>query len=144
MPFGDLAFVHYAMSIDPSLKMNRHNMGKFLIRQAFAEDHLLPEEILWRQKAAFSDAVGHSMVDDLKALAERSYTDEEFRVRCEKYDHARPFTKENLLYREIFEKYYPGQSAMVTDFWMPNRSWPGCDVDDPSARVLKNYGDSGK
>ena len=144
VPFGDLAFVHYAMSIDPSLKMNRHNMGKFLIRQAFAEDHLLPEEILWRQKAAFSDAVGHSMVDDLKALAERSYTDEEFRVRCEKYDHARPFTKENLLYREIFEKYYPGQSAMVTDFWMPNRSWPGCDVDDPSARVLKNYGDSGK
>ena len=144
VPFGDLAFVHYAMSVDPSLKMNRHNMGKFLIRQAFAEDHLLPEEILWRQKAAFSDAVGHSMVDDLKALAERSYTDAEFRARCEKYDHARPFTKESLLYREIFEKYYPGQSAMVADFWMPNRSWPGCDVDDPSARVLKNYGDSGK
>ena len=144
VPFGDLAFVHYAMSIDPTLKMNRHNMGKYLIRQAFAEDHLLPEEILWRQKAAFSDAVGHSMVDDLKALAERSYTDAEFRARCEKYDHARPFTKESLLYREIFEKHYPGQSAMVADFWMPNRSWPGCDVDDPSARVLKNYGDSGK
>ena len=144
VPFGDLAFVHYAMSIDPTLKMNRHNMGKYLIRQAFAEDHLLPEEILWRQKAAFSDAVGHSMVDDLKALAERSYTDAEFRARCEKYDHARPFTKESLLYREIFEKHYPGQSAMVADFWMPNRRWPGCDVDDPSARVLKNYGDSGK
>ena len=70
VPFGDLAFVRYAMAIDPALKMNRHDMGKYLIRQAFADDHILPEEILWRQKAAFSDAVGHSMVDDLKAYAE--------------------------------------------------------------------------
>ena len=46
--------------------------------------------------------------------------------------------------REIFEKYYPGQGQMIADFWMPNKSWEGCDVDDPSARVLSNYGDSGK
>lgn len=32
---------------------------------------------------------------------------------------------------------------MIRDFWMPNRSWEGCDVDDPSARVLSNYGQSG-
>ena len=25
--------------------------------------------------------------------------------------YARPFTKESLLYREIFEKYYPGQAG---------------------------------
>lgn len=52
--------------------------------------------------------------------------------------------KESLLYREIFEKYYPGQARMVADFWMPNRDWKGCDVSDPSARALANYGDSGK
>ena len=143
VPFGDLAFVHYAMAIDPALKMNSHDMGKYLIRQAFADDHLLPEEILWRQKAAFSDAVGHSMVDDLKAYAESLYTDETFRAGCAEYDFARPFTKESLLYRQLFEKYYPGQAAMVSGFWMPNRDWPGCDVDDPSARVLANYGESG-
>ena len=144
VPFGDLAFVRYAMAIDPALKMNRHGMGKYLIRKAFEADGLLPEEILWRQKAAFSDAVGHSMVDDLKAYAEAQYTDEALRARCAKYTHARPFTKESLLYRELFEKYYPGQAAMVAGFWMPNREWPGCDVDDPSARVLKNYGASGR
>ncbi|MBQ9212262.1 MAG: asparagine synthase B [Clostridia bacterium] len=144
VPFGDLAFVRYAMSIDPALKMNRHDMGKYLIRHAFAEDHLLPEEILWRQKAAFSDAVGHSMVDDLKTLAEETYSTEEFETRRQKYAYRPPFTKESLLYREIFEKYYPGQAEMIKDYWMPNKSWPGCDVDDPSARVLKNYGDSGK
>ena len=47
-------------------------------------------------------------------------------------------------YREIFEKYYPGQAEMIAGFWMPNKSWEGCDVSDPSARVLSNYGDSGK
>ena len=144
VPFGDLAFAECAMKIDPRLKMNRHGMGKYLLRYAFAEDGLLPEEILWRQKAAFSDAMGHSMVDDLKEYAETVYTDEEFEIRRRAYSHAQPFTKESLLYREIFEKYYPGQSAMVADVWMPNRAWKGCDVSDPSARVLANYGDSGK
>ena len=84
------------------------------------------------------------MVDDLKKYAERKYTDAEFSERIKKYDFATPFTKESLLYREIFEEYYPGQAEMVTDFWMPNRSWDGCNVNDPSARVLSNYGDSGK
>ncbi len=144
VPFGDLEFVKYVMAIDPRIKMNSYGMGKYLLRRAFEKDRLLPDEILWRQKAAFSDAVGHSMVDDLKAYAESLYTDEEFEARRALYDYARPFTKESLLYREIFEKYYPGQARMIADFWMPNRTWPGCDVDDPSARVLANYGASGK
>ena len=83
------------------------------------------------------------MVGDLKALAERTYTDGEFAEKAANYDYCRPFTKESLLYRELFEKYYPGQARMIADFWMPNRTWPGCDVDDPSARVLSNYGASG-
>ncbi|MBQ9272138.1 MAG: asparagine synthase B [Mogibacterium sp.] len=143
VPFGDLDFVSYVMSIDPELKMNRYGKGKYLLRKAFEGDYL-PDGILWREKAAFSDAVGHSMVDDLKEYAEGLYTDEEFEERRGRYSHARPFTKESLLYREIFEKYYPGQAWMITDFWMPNRDWEGCDVDDPSARVLSNYGKSGQ
>ena len=72
------------------------------------------------------------------------YSDEEFSAGCAKYDFARPFTKESLLYRELFETFYPGQAEMVADFWMPNKTWEGCNVNDPSARVLANYGDSGK
>lgn len=143
VPFGDLDFVQYVMSIDPEIKMNRYGKGKYLLRKAFEGDYL-PDEILWREKAAFSDAVGHSLVDDLKEYAEGRYTDEEFRDKSMKYDHARPFTKESLLYREIFEKYYPGQAEMIADFWMPNKAWEGCDVNDPSARVLSNYGRSGE
>ena len=143
VPFGDLDFVEYCMSIDPKKKMNRYGIGKYLLRRAFEDDELIPENILWREKAAFSDAVGHSLKDDLEAYAEQIYTDEAFEAGILKYGHARPFTKESLLYRDIFEKYYPGQSEMVVDFWMPNRNWEGCNVTDPSARVLSNYGESG-
>ena len=143
VPFGDLDFVNYVMSIDPERKLNTYGKGKYLLRKAFEGDWL-PESILWREKAAFSDAVGHSMVDDIKEYAETVYTDREFAEKSGHYAYCRPFTKESLLYREIFEKYYPGQAEMIVDYWMPNKAWPNCAVDDPSARVLKNYGDSGK
>ena len=132
------------MSINPEIKLNKYNMGKYLLRHAF-EDNYLPKNILYREKAAFSDAVGHSMVDYLKEYAENYYVEKDFKQLCEKYNyHAKPFTKESLLYREIFEKYYPHQGEMIVDFWMPNKDWDGCNVNDPSARVLSNYGDSGK
>ena len=154
VPFGDIDFVKYVMSIDPEMKLNKYGKGKYLLRHAFeagytdpatgAKKDYLPHDILFREKAAFSDAVGHSMVDYIKEFAAGYYSDEEFESRRRAYTHAQPFTKESLLYREIFEKYYPGQSEMIKDFWMPNKSWEGCDVDDPSARVLSNYGDSGR
>ena len=143
VPFGDLDFAEYVMSLDPEMKLNKYHKGKYLLRHAFEGDWL-PHDILMREKAAFSDAVGHSMVDDLKEYAEGLYTDEEFEQKRKQYDFAQPFTKESLLYRELFEKYYPGQAHMVVDFWMPNKEWEGCNVQDPSARVLANYGDSGK
>ena len=144
VPFGDLDFVEYVMAIDPQKKLNTYGKGKYLLRHAFEKGGYLPDEILWREKAAFSDAVVHSMVDHLKEYAENYYTQEQFEERRQVYSHAQPFTKESLLYREIFEKHYPGQSEMIVDFWMPNKSWEGCDVNDPSARVLANYGASGE
>ncbi len=144
VPFGDLDFAEYVMSLDPEMKMNRYGKGKYLLRRAFAGDGILPEKILWREKAAFSDAVGHSMVDYIKEYADSLYTEEEFIKKCALYEHVPPFTRESLCYREIFEKFYPGQAHMIADFWMPNKSWEGCNVSDPSARVLANYGASGE
>lgn len=143
VPFGDLDFVSYVMALDPAMKMNTYGKGKYLLRHAFEGDYL-PWDILMREKAAFSDAVGHSMVDDLKEYAESVYTDEAFEEKRMQFTFAQPFTKESLLYRELFETFYPGQAEMVADFWMPNKTWEGCNVTDPSARVLANYGDSGK
>jgi asparagine synthase (glutamine-hydrolysing) len=143
VPFSDQDFVSYVMGIDPAMKMNTTGKGKYLLRKAFDRDDYLPETILWREKAAFSDAVGHSLVDHLKAYAEELYEVKDVEAASFKYKHATPFTKESLMYRDIFEEFYKGRSKTVDDFWMPNKEWEGCDVKDPSARVLSNYGASG-
>ena len=143
VPFGDLDFVKYVMSIRPELKMNTYDMGKYLLRKAFADDHILPRRYplaaeggLLRRRRPFDGRRSEGIRRE--PLLRRS-----LRQGLRKYSFAKPFTKESLLYRDIFEKYYPGQAEMVKDFWMPNKSWKGCDVQDPSARVLSNYGASG-
>ena len=93
--------------IDPARKMNTYHKGKYLLRHAFEADGLLPRSILMREKAAFSDAVGHSMVDDLKEYAESCYTDEVFKEKAARYRYAAPFTKESLLYRELLIPFIP-------------------------------------
>lgn len=142
VPFGDLAFVRYVMAIDPARKMNHYHMGKYLLRHAFEKDELLPLSILMRDKAAFSDAVGHSMVDDLKEYAETQYSRQAFEAGCRKYSWCPPYTKESLLYRDLFESMYPGMDDLISSYWLPNQSWEGCQVTDPSARYLSNYGAS--
>ncbi len=143
VPFGDLAFVRYVMSIDPELKRNHYHMGKYLLRHAFEKDEILPKDILFRDKAAFSDAVGHSLADDLKEFAEQKYSDQAFEEGCRKYSWCPPYTKESLMYRDIFESFYPGMDDMIPAYWLPNQTWKGCQVTDPSARYLSNYGASG-
>jgi len=143
VPFGDLDFVKSVMHIHPEFKVNTTGVGKWLLRKAFDGMNLIPDSILWREKAAFSDAVGHSMVDYLKEYAEEKYTQAELEAAKAKYPYGTPFTKESLLYRDIFEKHFKGQSHTIKDFWMPNKEWANCNVADPSARVLPNYGKSG-
>ena len=46
VPFGDLDFVSYVMSIDPEKKLNRYGKGKYLLRRAFAGEYL-PDSILY-------------------------------------------------------------------------------------------------
>lgn len=142
VPFSDTDFVEYVMSIDPKKKMNSYGHGKYLLRKAFEGDYL-PTALLFREKAAFSDAVGHSLVDCIKEYAETVYTDQEFTKGCIKYEHGTPFTKESLMFRDIFEELYPKKGKLIIDFWMPNKDWENCNVKDPSARVLPNYGASG-
>ena len=86
VPFGDIEFVRYVLSIDPEKKINKYGKGKYLLRKAFEGDYL-PKEILYREKAAFSDAVGHSMVDFLKEYAEKLYSDIEYESKREEMDH---------------------------------------------------------
>ena len=76
MPFLDKEFMDVAMRINPEDKMAKDGkMEKWILRKAF-EDYL-PESIVWRQKEQFSDGVGYSWIDTLKATATEKITDEQ-------------------------------------------------------------------
>ena len=75
VPFGDLDFVQYVMSIDPAKKCNVYGKGKYLLRHAFEGDWL-PHDILMREKAPQRRS-GHPW-STIFAYAEQKYTDEEF------------------------------------------------------------------
>jgi asparagine synthase (glutamine-hydrolysing) len=91
VPFSDTDFVQYVMAINPEKKMNTYGQGKYILRKAFEGDYL-PDSILYREKAAFSDAVGHSLVDCIKEYAETLYTENEYKKRKELFKHGKPFT----------------------------------------------------
>ena len=141
VPFLDKKFVDYVMSIPPKYKMfNDGKMEKQILRDAFNKTNLLPKEVLYRKKEAFSDGVSStekSWFQIIQEKLETSISDEDFEKESSKYTYNPPKTKEALYYRQIFEEHFKNHSNVIPHFWMPNPKW--CNVSDPSARVLKNY-----
>ena len=136
VPFLDRDFVDTAIQIPPSLKMTREE--KKILRDAF--DGYLPEEILRRQKDAFSDAVGYGWVDHVKTHASKLFSDSLLKViSVQTNNHNTPRTMEEAMYRHVFYNFY-GQTNdhLISEIWRPK--WT--DVIDPSARKLKFLGDS--
>ena len=112
VPFLDREFLDVAMGFDASFKMTGpQKMEKYVLREAF--DGFLPPEILWRQKEQFSDGVGYSWIDSLRAHASEMVSDEEFDEASRRFSINPPATKEAYFYRSIFEKYFPSSSAAL-------------------------------
>jgi len=110
VPFLDKKFVDASMRLNPELKMiNGDRIEKNIIREAFED--LLPEEIVWRQKEQFSDGVGYSWIDQLKAHVEEAVSDQMLASASFKFPINTPDTKEGYYYRSIFEGHFPGDSA---------------------------------
>lgn len=124
VPFLDRDFLEYVMTIDPEWKMckvregdeKRGKIEKFILRKAFdtPDDPFLPEEILWRQKEQFSDGVGYSWIDSLRARANERVTDQQWETRDKRFPYNTPATREAYNYREIFESHFPSESARAT------------------------------
>lgn len=113
VPFLDLEFVDYAMSMDPAAKMAGDGKPeKGILREAGRG--LLPEEILWRQKEQFSDGVGYGWIDALKDHAEAQVSDRELSEAAQRFPLNPPQTKEAYCYRRIFERHFPSPAAAAT------------------------------
>lgn len=132
-PFLDKHFVNTYLSI-PVQHRRHHNIEKFMLREAFSGTHLLPDEIIWRKKEAFSDGVsnhGRSLFQIIQEYIKRHYdmVDEYLPENYELID------LEKKYYLDIFEKYYPRQREILPYYWMPKYT----NTNDPSARTLEHY-----
>ncbi|WP_304344472.1 asparagine synthase B [Chryseobacterium koreense] len=115
VPFLDKEFIDVAMTINPKDKMidqAKGKMEKWVLRKAFED--LLPESIVWRQKEQFSDGVGYSWIDSLKAKAEEEVSDEMMENARFRFPLNTPQNKEEYRYRAIFEELFPSETAAAT------------------------------
>ncbi len=120
VPFLDRDFLDVAMRMDPSAKLPRNAahprpIEKFPLRNAFRG--VIPDAVLWRQKEQFSDGVGYSWIDGIKAAAERDVSDSMLRGAAERFPVKTPETKEAYLYRQLFEHHFPSATAVNCVPW---------------------------
>lgn len=158
VPFADKEFLTYVMSVPARFKRfyddasasgstdagnnRRPRMEKHLLRKAFEDEGLLPDDVLWRRKEAFSDGVssqnGRTWIQMIKEHTERVIPDVDFNNRKNSlYSlYNPPYDKESFYYRRIFESAYDGRGEIIPYYWRH----PFCDgVLDPSARLLDFY-----
>ena len=110
VPFLDREFLDVAMRTNPEAKMcPGQNIEKRIVREAFAD--MLPEAVAWRQKEQFSDGVGYSWIDTLKAVTAAAVTDEQMAHAAERFPINPPKNKEEYYYRSIFSEHFPSESA---------------------------------
>ena len=146
VPFLDKEFLDVAMRTNPEAKMcPGQTIEKKIVREAFAE--LLPEEVAWRQKEQFSDGVGYSWIDTLKAITAAAVTDEDMAHAAERFPINPPKNKEEYYYRSIFAEHFPSESAARS---VPSEASVACStaialewdaafqgMNDPSGRAVK-------
>jgi len=139
-PFLDKAFVKYYLSIPAELKMfdGVNRLEKYLLRKAFDGQGLLPDQVLWRRKCAFSDGVSakkKSWHHIIQSFVDQKVSDEEFQRERVKIEHCTPQLKESYYYRKVFANYFRNNEQLIPHFWMPK--WT--NTIDPSARELTGY-----
>lgn len=147
-PFLDRNFINNILSI-PTYFRNHNNFGlteKYLLRNSFTHlfysdclgRQILPDEILWRKKEAFSDGVssqGRSLFTILQEKISKSMNEEQCSLQTDYINSKQGIELEKIYYKQIFDKEFPNCSHIIPYFWMPKYT----NAYDPSARTLDVY-----
>jgi len=154
-PFLDKSWVEFYLTIDRDLRYNttKDKCEKYLLRNTIhtLAYELLPTEILWRTKEAFSDGVS-SLTKSWFEIIRDNITEmfnEPDNINLEgelisiMSNYSRrpystittPTTYEQAYYRSIYNKWYLDTDHLIPYFWMPKY----VDATDSSARTLKFY-----
>ena len=146
VPFLDKEFLDVAMRMNPEAKMcPGKEIEKRVVREAFTD--MLPESIAWRQKEQFSDGVGYSWIDSLKAMTAAAVSDDDMAHAAERFPINTPMNKEEYYYRSIFSELFPSDSAAMSVPSVPSvacstaeaLAWDPSfkNLNDPSGRAVK-------
>ena len=141
VPFADKEFVDVYKSIPTIKRMSCFdNMEKYMLRKAFENDDVIPADILWRRKEAFSDGVSkadNSWHNILKNYIDTKFDDSDFeKVKNGCKNTPIPTLKETAFYKSLYEKHFIFD-CNVPYFWLPKFSG---DIQDPSAREIASLG----
>jgi asparagine synthase (glutamine-hydrolysing) len=157
-PFLDKSFVNYILSIPPYYRNHKNHdlfVEKYILRHSFSivnfrdynNRQLIPDEILWRKKEAFSDGVsghGRSLYQILQEKIAEKINKEAKDSQLESiqngqnkyyFIHKANLDNEKMYYKDIFTKYFPNCFNIIPYYWMPKYT----DATDPSARTLDIY-----
>ena len=141
-PFLDKQFVAVARSLATGLRRPIQGVQceKFCLRKAFDGTGLLPDEVLWRKKEAFSDGVSGSSTKSWYQICQEKSLEEvgpNWESKAARFTHLTPKTAEAYYYRFLFDKLYGNAERVLVPYhWMPKWT-PGAT--DPSARTLEVY-----
>jgi asparagine synthase (glutamine-hydrolysing) len=146
-PFLDRSFVNFILSIPPSFRNHKNHDNaceKFILRNSFSKNYstsfvdskgrqILPDEILWRKKEAFSDGVSNQGRSLYQILQEK--ISDKLNLEQDIISFKPCIETEKYYYKQIFDKAFPNCDRIIPYFWMPKYT----NASDPSARTLEFY-----
>jgi len=135
-PFLDRSLVEHYLTIPRELRDHKNckSCEKYILRHCFNSQELLPSEVMWRTKEAFSDGVSSDKKSWYETIQDNIPDFDDGSIDWENL-HNPPKTPEQKYYRSIFERHYGGQGHVIPYFWMPRFT----DATDSSARTLNIY-----
>jgi asparagine synthase (glutamine-hydrolysing) len=156
-PFLDRSLVNFILSIPPDLRNHKNYpqttktsdnivVEKYILRRSFSKNNfkdckgnqIIPDNVLWRKKEAFSDGVSGQGRSLYQILQEKiaNVMNANANENCDKYECC--IETEKKYYKAIFDEAYPNCEHILPYFWMPKYT----NATDPSARTLQFYSEN--
>ena len=159
-PFLDRSLVNFILSIPPDLRNHKNypqitktydnttveksSIEKYILRRSFSKNNfkdcngnqIIPDNVLWRKKEAFSDGVSGHGRSLYQILQEKIANVMNANANGDKYECC--IETEKKYYKAIFDEAYPNCEHILPYFWMPKYT----NATDPSARTLQFYSEN--
>lgn len=137
-PFLDTQLVNFYLSLPLYIRNHKHRIEKVLLRDTvstmtnYKGYPLLPKDIIYRKKEAFSDGVSSPHKSFFTIIQETIQEQQSYASGLSNVE------TEKIFYKDIFDELFPRCRDIIPYYWMPKFA----QTNDPSARLLNVYDNS--